>query len=47
MIGKIKGKVEQKMREREEKVGRCKRCRGGGGRRKAEQKHLAWKNCKF
>jgi hypothetical protein len=21
--------------------------RGGGGRRKAEQKHMAWRNCKF
>jgi hypothetical protein len=23
------------------------RARGGGRRRKAEQKHMAWRNCKF
>jgi hypothetical protein len=42
MIGQIKGKVEQKVRER-----RRRKCRGGGGGRKAEQKHMAWRNRKF
>jgi hypothetical protein len=49
MIGQIKGKVEQKVRE-EGGNGREKGNRGGGGggrRRKAEQKHMAWRNCKF
>ena len=47
MIGQIKGKVEKKVRGREE--GENERGRGcrGGGRRKAEQKHMAWRNHKF
>jgi hypothetical protein len=45
MIGQIKGKVEQKVGERGEN-GRGRGCRGGR-RRKAEQKHMAWRNCKF
>jgi hypothetical protein len=36
MIGQIKEKVEQKEGEKK-----------GGGSRKAEQKHMAWRNCKF
>jgi hypothetical protein len=41
MIGQIKGKVEQKVREREEgENGRGRGCRGEGGRRKVEQKHM-------
>jgi hypothetical protein len=45
MIGQIKGKVEQKVGEREEgENGRGRRCRGGGRRRKAEEKHVAWRN---
>jgi hypothetical protein len=48
MIGQIKGKVEQKVRGREEgENGRGKGSRGGGRRRKAEQKYMAWRNCKF
>ena len=47
MIGQIKWKVKQKVREREEGAkGRGRGCKGGGRRRKAEQKHIAWKNCK-
>jgi hypothetical protein len=34
MIGQIEGKVEQKVRDREE--GENGRCRGGGGRIKVE-----------
>jgi hypothetical protein len=47
MIGQIKGKVEQKVGEREGENGRGRGRRGGGGRRKAEQKHMAWRNSKF
>jgi hypothetical protein len=48
MIGQIKGKVEQKEREREEgEDGTWRGCRGGGRRRKAEQKHMDWRNSKF
>jgi hypothetical protein len=46
MIGQIKGKVEQKMGREEGENERGRRCRGGG-RRKAEQKHMAWRNRKF
>jgi hypothetical protein len=35
--------VEQKVMGREEKIGRGR----GGGKRKAEQKHMAWRNRKF
>jgi hypothetical protein len=44
MIGLKKGKVEQKVKEGENGRGRRRR---GGGRRKAEQKHIAWRNRKF
>jgi hypothetical protein len=47
MIGQIKGKVEQKVRRREEKFGRGRGLRRGGGKRKSEQKHMAWRNHKF
>ena len=47
MIGQIKGKVEQKGEKEEGENGRGRGHRGGGGRRKAEQKHMAWRNCKF
>jgi hypothetical protein len=48
MIGQIKEKVEQKVREREEgENGRGRGCREGGRRGKAEQKHMAWRNRKF
>jgi hypothetical protein len=48
MIGQIKGKVELKVRGREEgENGRGRGCRGGGRGRKAEQKHMTWRNCKF
>jgi hypothetical protein len=47
MIGQIKGKVEQKVGKREEENGRGRGHRGGGRRRKAEQKHMAWRNRKF
>ena len=41
----VKGKVEQKGLGGEGKNGRA---RGHtGGRRKVEQKHMVWKNCKF
>jgi hypothetical protein len=41
MIRQIKGKAEQKVRERRENR-RGRGCRGGGRRRrKAEQKHMA------
>ena len=47
MIGQIKGKVEQKGGERQKREnGRGRRGRLGG-KRKAEQKHMAWRNCKF
>jgi hypothetical protein len=40
--------VEQKQGEKKEKMEEGRGHRGGGGRRrKAEQKHMAWKNCKF
>jgi hypothetical protein len=47
VIGQIKGKVERKERGEEEKMGRGRGRREGGGRRKAEQKHMAWRKCKF
>jgi hypothetical protein len=48
MIGQIKEKVEQKVGEGEEgENGRGRRLRGGGRRRKAEQKHMASGNRKF
>ena len=45
MIGQVKGKVKQKGVERQE--GENGRGRGArlGGKRKAEQKHIAWRNC--
>jgi hypothetical protein len=48
MTGQIKGKVEQALREREKK-GEKGRGRGHRerGRRKVDQKHMAWRNCKF
>jgi hypothetical protein len=46
MIGQIKGKVEQKVEREEEKIGRGRGQRGEGGRRKAEQKHMAWRKLK-
>jgi hypothetical protein len=49
MIGQIKGKVEWKVGEREKgENGRGRGCRGGGIKRKAEQKkHMAWRNRKI
>jgi hypothetical protein len=47
MIGQIKGKVEQKVEREEGENRRGTRCREGGRRRKAEQKHMAWRNHKF
>jgi hypothetical protein len=48
MMGQIKGKVEQKVRERGEgENGRGRGCSGRGRRRKVEQKHMAWRSCKF
>jgi hypothetical protein len=48
MIGQIKGKLEQKVKEREGgENGRGRGCRGGVRRRKAEQKQMAWRNCRF
>jgi hypothetical protein len=44
MIGQIKREGGTKVR-REGKNGRGRGCRGG--RRKAEQKHMAWRNRKF
>jgi hypothetical protein len=48
MLGQIKGRVERKVggggEEGENGRGRGYR---GGGRRKAEQKHMAWRNRKF
>jgi hypothetical protein len=44
MIGQIKRKVEQKVGEKK-KMGRRRGCRGR--LRKAEQKHMAWRNQKF
>jgi hypothetical protein len=48
MTGQIKGKVEQMEGEREKEImeDRERRYRGGG-RRKVEQKHMAWRNRKF
>ena len=47
MIGQVKGKVEQKEGGGEGENGRQRGHRGGGRRRKVEQKHMVWKNCKF
>jgi hypothetical protein len=47
MIGQIKGKVDQKVEGEDRENGRGRGCRGGGRRRKAEQKHMAWRNPKF
>ena len=47
MIGQIKGNVEQKVRDREEGENGRGRGHRGGGRRKAEKKHNAWRNRKF
>jgi hypothetical protein len=49
MIGQLTGKVKQKVGEREEgENGKVRgHRRGGGRRRKAEQKHMAWRNCNF
>jgi hypothetical protein len=48
MVGQLKGKVQQKLRGREEgENGRGRGHRGIGRRRKAEQKHMAWRNCNF
>ena len=48
MIGQIKGKVEQKVGERRRRKWKMGRgYRRGGRRRKAEQKHMAWRNHKF
>jgi hypothetical protein len=48
MIAQIKGKVEWKVGEREEGAnGRGRGCRGGGRKRKAEQKHMFWRNRKI
>ena len=47
MIGQIKGKVEQKEGREEGENGRGRGYRGGERQRKAEQKHMAQRNCKF
>jgi hypothetical protein len=48
MIGQIKGKVEQKGEKEEGENGSGRGYRGGGrGRRKVQQKHMAWRNRKF
>jgi hypothetical protein len=44
-VDKMEGGVEGEEREGREN-GRGRGCRGGG-RRKAEQKHTAWRNQKF
>jgi hypothetical protein len=46
MIGQIKGKVKWK-REEEGENGKGRGFRRGQRRRKVEQKHIAWRNCKF
>jgi hypothetical protein len=44
MIGKIREGRMEGWRKKEKMRGRgCRR----GGRRKAEHKHMAWRNCKF
>jgi hypothetical protein len=47
MIAQIKGMVEQKVEGEEGENGRGRGHRGEGRRRKAEQNHMAWRNCKF
>jgi hypothetical protein len=47
MIGQIKGKMEQKVEREEEVNERGRGHRGGGRRKKAEQKHLTCRNHKF
>jgi hypothetical protein len=47
MIGHIKGKVEEGVEREEGEDRRGRGHRGGGRRRKAEQKHMVWRNCKF
>jgi hypothetical protein len=42
MIGQKKGKVERKEGDKKEKMEKGKGLRGGG-RRKEEQKHMAWR----
>ena len=44
-LGKIPG--EQKEGGGEGENGRQRGLRGGGRRRKVEQKHMVWRNCKF
>ena len=47
MIGQVKGRVEQKEGGGEGENGRQRGHRGGGRRRKVEQKHMVWRNCQF
>jgi hypothetical protein len=49
LIGQIKGSWSGRwgLGREEEENGRGRECRGGGRRRKAEQKHIAWRNRKF
>jgi hypothetical protein len=47
MIGQIKGRWSRRWRKREEGENRRWRGHRGGGRRKAEHKHTASRNCKF
>jgi hypothetical protein len=47
MIGQIKGRWSRRWREREEGENGRGRGHRGGGRRKVEQKQMAWRNRKF
>jgi hypothetical protein len=46
MIGQIKGRWSRRLRSQGRGLGK-RGHRGGGGRRKAEQKHMAWRKRKF
>jgi hypothetical protein len=46
MIGQIKGRWSRRWAGEGEN-GKGRGHRGGGRRRKVEQKHMAWRNCKF
>jgi hypothetical protein len=47
MIGQIKGRWSGRWEERRRRKWKRERTWGGGRKRKAEQKHIAWRNPKF
>jgi hypothetical protein len=47
MIGQIKGRWSRQLGERRRRCGREREDDRGGGGRKAEHKHMAWRNHKL